>query len=643
MPEGLRRLGLALAASLAVAILVTGLALSWFLNRDDVRSAVEAQIRAATGFDFIVSGSTNVSIFPITAVTFEQVGLRDAGTTDPTLGIDELTANLRLLPLLLRRFEIADLTLTRPRILVKRDGAGSNWTPVIRRLAQTLKPGALTTVSFSEIRIKDGEIVYRDDNNHVVENVGDVDLSLAWPSISRSFAATGQFDWRGERIDGSIHVADLVAALAGDRSGLRVRVSSSPIKAAFDGAMANGITPMMEGTLTADAPSLRSTIRWIGGDFPGGPGFGRFALKARMALNGSALALTNVNVELDGNVAEGVLSYGIDGRRTLQATLASESLDFTPYANAVKLVASGSEDWNRQPFDLHGLSGMDLDMRLSAARVTIGNTRIGRTALGANIRGGALSVSVGEAQLYGGLARGSLNFANSENAANVKAQFQLLDVDLESSLGELFGFRRLAGRGNLTLALETSGSSPFGLMQSLDGKVSLSGREGALTGFNIEQLLRRLERRPLSGAGDYRSGRTPFDRLNAALQINDGVATIDDLQLEGPAVRLTMTGTASVPNREFDMKGVASLLASADGPPNFELPFVLQGPWHDPLLFPDSESLIRRSNAASPLLDAVRNRTGRDAVKSAIERLTGSKTGSAPNPAEAAPAAPTQN
>jgi len=34
------------------------------------------------------------------------------------------------------------------------------------------------------------------------EKLDDIDLSLAWPSISRSFAATGQFDWRGERVDG---------------------------------------------------------------------------------------------------------------------------------------------------------------------------------------------------------------------------------------------------------------------------------------------------------------------------------------------------------------------------------------------------------------------------------------------------------
>ena len=41
-------------------------------------SAIEAQIREVTGFDFVVSGSSSVSIFPVSAVTFQHVGLRDA-------------------------------------------------------------------------------------------------------------------------------------------------------------------------------------------------------------------------------------------------------------------------------------------------------------------------------------------------------------------------------------------------------------------------------------------------------------------------------------------------------------------------------------------------------------------------------------
>jgi AsmA protein len=197
----------------------------------------------------------------------------------------------------------------------------------------------------------------------------------------------------------------------------------------------------------------------------------------------------------------------------------------------------------------------------------------------------------------------------------------------------MFGFRRIAGRGNVTMALEASGASPFGLTQSLRGDVSLNGHDGALSGFNIEQLLRRLERRPLSGTGDFRSGRTPFDRINAAFKIDQGVATVQDLRLDGPTVRLTLTGTTTVPGREFDMKGVASLVPATDAPPTFELPFVLQGPWDDPLIYPDSESLLRRSPATAPLIEQLQKRSPRDAVKSAIEKLTGKPLAPTPDPA----------
>ena len=64
-----------------------------------------------------------------------------------------LTANLRLLPLLLRRFEIADVMMLRPHIRVVSDSHGeSNWTPFVERIARTMKPGAENQVSFSEIQ-----------------------------------------------------------------------------------------------------------------------------------------------------------------------------------------------------------------------------------------------------------------------------------------------------------------------------------------------------------------------------------------------------------------------------------------------------------------------------------------------------------
>jgi AsmA protein len=635
MAQGMKRLGTPIAALLGLALIAL-VATSWLINRDALRDAVEAQIRTVTGLDLVIGGSIDVSLFPGSYVSFHDVGLKGGGSGDPALRVDVLTANLRLLPLLMQRFEIADVMMLRPLIKVVRAADGnSNWTPFLQTIARNMKPGADNEVSFSEIRIQDGILNYQDAGHHAAEKLEDIDLSLAWPSISRSFAATGQFDWRGERVDGSISINDFVAALAGDRSGLKVRLTSAPLKVAFDGSVANRTSAMMEGTLTIDSSSLRSALQWIGQASPAAGGFGRFALKARANVVGASLALTNVNVELDGNVAEGVMTYSNNGRQSLQATLAADALDFTPYISTFRLLASGARDWNRQIFDLNALSTTDLDMRLSAARLTVGPTKVGRTALGANLRGGVLALSIGEAQIYGGIARGSFGIARADADAEVKAQLQFTDVDLQSCASELFGITKLSGRGNLNVSLVASGSSPFGLAQSLDGTASLTGHDGAISGFNVEQLLKRLERSPLSGGGNFRTGSTPYDTLTVAFKFADGIATAEDVRIEGPSARVTMTGTASVPTREYDIKGTASLTTASNGGTAFDLPFVVQGPWDDPLIFPDPESLIRRSPGAAPLLNAVKDRN----VRALIERFTGGLPKlPAPDPAAPTPA-----
>jgi AsmA protein len=66
---------------------------------------------------------------------------------------------------------------------------------------------------------------------------------------------------------------------------------------------------------------------------------------------------------------------------------------------------------------------------------------------------------------------------------------------------------------------------------------------------------------------------------------------------------------------------------------------VVQGPWDDPLIFPDPESLIRRSPASAPLLDAVKDKKTRDAVRSVLEGFTaGGAKPANPNAVVPAPA-----
>ena len=294
---------------------------------------------------------------------------------------------------------------------------------------------------------------------------------------------------------------------------------------------------------------------------PGG-GFGHFSIKAQTNVMGGRIGLSNVNVELDGNTAEGVLTFATDGRKTLQGTLAADTLDLTPYVSTVRLLTTNQHDWSDGQITLDGFAGVDVDLRLSAAKVIMSNAKIGRTAVGANLRGGHLTVTVGEAQAYGGVIKGSLSLADVEAGVDVKSQLQFTDVDLESCLGQLFGLHRLQGKGNMALRSRRQRQERAWRHPNHERDRQSGRQNGALSGLNVEQLLRRLERRPLSGGGEFRSGSTPFEKIAVALKIKQGTVTVDDVKIDGSAVRLALAGSASIPERELDLKGTASLMAA---------------------------------------------------------------------------------
>ncbi|HET9175913.1 MAG TPA: AsmA family protein [Pseudolabrys sp.] len=451
---GFKRLGIALLAVIVGGLLVLTTA-GYLISADTVRQQVLDEIRGVTGLEPVLRGKASVSLFPTGSVSFDDVILGDA--KQPALVAERLTARLRFFPLLIGRVEIADVSLDRPNISVEVNPNGqSNWSGLIEALTRS-QSAAQRLAAFSEMRIEGGTIAIRDQTRKITETLSGVEFSLAWPSISKTFGATGRFIWRDAPMDASLTLADFPSVLAGNRSGVKLRVSGRPVKAAFEGAISLKPTLKVEGTLAADAASLRNALVWAGQKPPPGGGFGRFAIKARTNVVAGTISLSTVNIELDGNSAEGVLTFAADGRQTLQGTLAADTLDLTPYVSTVRLLTTNERTWSSGRITLEGLASLDLDLRLSAANVVISNAKIGRTAIAANLRGGHLVVTVGEAQAYGGVIKGSMAFAESDQGVEMKSQLQFTDVDLETCLGQLFGLRRLEGKGSMSLNVEGTG------------------------------------------------------------------------------------------------------------------------------------------------------------------------------------------
>ncbi len=627
----LKRFAIAGGAIIA-ALFVTLMAFPFFVPAATVRDAVKTEIHAVTGLDPTLRGGVSVSLFPHPSVSFHDVLLGDDSSTEPVATADELTARLSYFPLLAGRFEIADVTLNRPTINVAvLPGGRSNWSGLADALARALEPNPNRSASFTEIGIHDGTIVVHDAQKRTTQQFDDVELQVAWPSISRTFAANGQFTWRDQPVDASLTLSDFQAALTGRRSGVKLRLSSEPLNVTFDGATSSQPTLKMEGMLNLDSPSLREALSWTGNSKVPFGGFERFELRAQSNIGNGIASLTNVNVELDGNRAEGSLTLATD-HRGVQGTLAADSLDLTPYVSGARLMPSNERSWDRVPITMDGLGDFNVDLRLSAASIKIGGAQLGRTAVAAVMNGGKLNVTVGESQSFGGVATGSFGLGSANGGIEVTSHLRFDNVDLAACLGQIFSVHKLQGHGTLTVDVGGSGASVWALARTLNGTAGLNAHDGALDGVNVEQVLRQLERRPLSGGGSLHSGRTPFDQLVLNAKIEQGIVTVADLHLSGPAARVAMTGQASIPARDLDFEGKATLVSSETAN-EFELPFTVGGSWDDPRILPDASILIRRSGAAAPLLDAVKQHSAGEAVRKVIDQIFATPPGAAAPPA----------
>ena len=101
------------------------------------------------------------------------------------------------------------------------------------------------------------------------------------------------------------------------------------------------------------------------------------------------------------------------------------------------------------------MTGFDLDLRLSAAHITVATAKFGRTAIATNLRGGKLAMAIGESQAFGGILKGSMALASSDAGADFKSQLQFTDVDLESALA-----RSCTSAGSRAAATWRSSSTP---------------------------------------------------------------------------------------------------------------------------------------------------------------------------------------
>jgi AsmA protein len=203
------------------------------------------------------------------------------------------------------------------------------------------------------------------------------------------------------------------------------------------------------------------------------------------------------------------------------------------------------------------------------------------------------------------------------NGLNGKLTLTFSHVDAAGLLSGSAGESPIVGDATGQIALEANGGTMADLAQSLQGRVEANVVNGDILGIDIDQALRRSEKRPLSAASEFRHGRTSFANGRFAANVTNGKFQIVEATATGYGVATAVAGEFTAPDRRLALR-LSSRQINADGAPKpggAQLNVTISGPFDNPELDLDFDSFIRRSQAAAPLLDAVRR-----AAQSAEER-----------------------
>ena len=572
-----------------------------------MRAEIARQARDATGLIATAEGRAVLALLPRPRVKFENVGIRDR---DGYLRIEaeSLRGDLRLWPILAGRMELASVTLVAPRIDFNLDANPFLEEGMIARVAEG-GDGARDrrlTERLGVVTLVDGVAVIRSERRGLEARVEDVDATIDWRSLGAPAGLKGTFRMGGEEAEIAAWVARPLDLLLGKSSEMSLKLASPALKLDLDGKVSTGGRVVYEGSLSAVSPSLRALARGESRRLPLPGPLEAVTVKGLARAQSSSLSLTEMRLSVDGNSWEGALILDREGARpVLSGTLATNSLDVSPLMASAPEVAGPQGGWSRAALPSLANTLFDLDLRVSATRAKMGRAQLRDVAFGLIHNQERSEFSLAEAGAFGGLLKGRVSARPGANGYDIAADATLTRVNPALVPGDLLRSTRLTGEVSGRLFLASEGASVAGALRALRGEARFDFGPGDFTGLDLEQALRRLEKRPLSIASEVRGGRTAFTKAAVDIGVAAGMATLRG-GAGGPGVDFEIAGTMTIPERMMDINlraRLAGMEASRDaGAPGPALSMDISGPWDEPALSLDARSLISRSPAAAPLL-----------------------------------------
>ena len=509
--------GLLLLLIVAVAIAVRT------IDVNDFIAPIQKRVKDATGRDLVIRGGIDFKLSLEPELLIDDVSLSNSawGKSAQMVTAKRVEAQVKLLPLLQRHFEIVRFKLIDPVISLETDSAGKgNWEFSGAGGTDAAAPaGGINAFAIGDLAIDHGIASYRDGESGKTTNIVIDELSLH----SRDAQSPVSARFRGT-------VGDIAIAMEGDLGPLQ--------------ALAQRHLPY--------PVSLKGQIN-------GQPA----SVATKMSIDGRSVTLDDLQMSTGQSRVEGQFALTPGAQRS-KATfkLASTTLAWTdlPFAHkltdaAKRPIAPEKFVFSDEKLDLGALLAFDADGDLSIGTLLLPEGRkLENVHVQFTVRGAKLEAPLLQASALGGTARGRLSLDAAHDPA-LNLHLDAKDINLGLML-PIFGITRevRGGKTEVTLDIATHGESPREWARGATGTVLIVTGPATLvhTKLDLDSPLNKLA-----------DAVNPFYKVDSStelecavirLPLKDGVAQIDrSIALETAKFGASAVGTLDFRNETLDL------------------------------------------------------------------------------------------
>ena len=551
--KALKLAGVAIGAVIVVIVLLLVIGVpSGFLT-----AQIQERVERETGYKLAINGGARIGLWPSLNITLNDVTLQHPADRDINrhFAAASIEADVTLASLWSGKPHITELVLIRPvaNLPLRRER--------VRNANPPSKPATDKTAEGFSIE-------------HISVTGGTIVLSNLRDRVER----------RIEALNADIIIdSDRKVMLSGS-----ARRDGHPLK--FEIKATPPATPI-------ERQNIPTEIKIDAPDLLPAP----LTAKAEARLNGSVVMINSVTGALGDAAFNGWASVDLSSKPLVKLDLDFQKLAVATTPNTG---STSAQPWSSATIDVNGLNYIDLQVRVSAAELKIGDARFTPAAIDATLTSGVLKAQVSNVGAYDGNANGDLTLDVSTANPTYAMRADLAGVRALPLLQGLADFDRLDGKMQAKISVRSSGTSQRAIMSNMSGIAFIVFQDGAIRGLNVAQMIRSLTASTLSGWQDSSEKATDLSQLSASFKIDKGQAQTTDLTLVGPLVKMTGAGTIDLGTKQIGFRVEPKLVMTTEGqgrasdPVGLGIPVMIAGPWGSPRIYPEMQGILDNPEAA---------------------------------------------